>query len=1015
MKITDFSFRKEQVSALDNIRVYLKEFDKKNTDKSMLVCMPTGSGKSGVIAFTVRNYSKEKKKSVLVLAPRAKITEQLYTEVSGKFFKKLDKSLPLEKLFGDCKYIKNDLDELETNVNQKIYFLNIQKLMKLWSPPKNSSQKEKARRIKIWNSLVKNVGLILVDEGHYEPAHSWSECIRSFNQAAKIIFTATPYRNDLRDFNIDLKFKYVCSYDESLKNGNLRSIEFLNPCQRANYRDFTESLIKERDRLVKEKKILEDSKVIIRCDNFDSIQKIAEILEEKGHSYYAIHERFPGLDGKKRRKVPQEIVADKTIYWIHQYKLMEGVDDPAFRVLGNFDHFSNSRSLVQQIGRIIRKAGKGLEFGYVLENSGGKENVIWETYKKYDLYIKDHPDQINFDSKDFIIQLSKIHPNFAYIDGNFRRQFSFDDFRPEEDLTLPLTCNLFELKSNIDLKLLKQEIVGELLVQDKVAQGYMVDEDVLVILHSSVENPKFLLNHCYLENKVDFILVFSTGKHVAVIDNSGYVEYFLNSKLIKISQNQLQRLYKHSKETIISSISLTNANVGPNSIRKKSFSARKVSETSIFVDDFSQICTTSSGYSFELNPFTDSDKNEHVKRYIGYNSGKISQDLRFEYTLIEYKHWVELLISRINSTSQAHKLFQRYSSEVKPEKPANISNILLYMYDLDTYFRYNKSSLPIFQDLCVDVNDDGTFKIEISGTKYDCSIEQNPSLASFKIISSALDKDFIPLTSDFKSVVSYLNKGQQFSLLFKGKNYVYSTGKFYQPEIRVGENFDDSEFNVLSFLETAECLESIVSEKGKTTKGSTWESGSLFRLIADCGKNTTLENYLKNPSYLVCDDMGTEVADFIMLKDKKVVFIHCKAADGNADVSASSLQEVCGQATKNVSYLSPFNKISPAGITSKWNTEWSANGVKGTVKNRFIKGKKNPKEFWAAVTRQLQDPNVAKEVWIVLGNSLKKHEFESQLKSKTGNRVALQAALLLQSTYQTTYSIGARLRVFCSP
>ena len=75
---------------------------------------------------------------------------------------------------------------------------------------------------------------------------------------------------------------------------------------------------------------------------------------------------------------------------------------------------------------------------------------------------------------------------------------------------------------------------------------------------------------------------------------------------------------------------------------------------------------------------------------------------------------------------------------------------------------------------------------------------------------------------------------------------------------------------------------------------------------------------------LICDDMGTECADFVAasFQQKQLAFIHAKAGPG-AGVSASSFHDVVAQAIKNLVYLTRNSDI-PAGLnswsrSSKWN------------------------------------------------------------------------------------------------
>jgi superfamily II DNA or RNA helicase len=56
------------------------------------------------------------------------------------------------------------------------------------------------------------VDLVLFDEGHHEPALRWSETVRKIYKP-RIIFTATPFRNDLKLFDVDLQHAYDPAYD----------------------------------------------------------------------------------------------------------------------------------------------------------------------------------------------------------------------------------------------------------------------------------------------------------------------------------------------------------------------------------------------------------------------------------------------------------------------------------------------------------------------------------------------------------------------------------------------------------------------------------------------------------------------------------------------------------------------------------------------------------------------------------------------------------------------------------
>ena len=49
---------------------------------------------------------------------------------------------------------------------------------------------------------------------------------------------------------------------------------------------------------------------------------------------------------------------DKIPFWLHESKLLEGVDDSSFVAIALYDGFDNARQLIQQIGRALRTTDK---------------------------------------------------------------------------------------------------------------------------------------------------------------------------------------------------------------------------------------------------------------------------------------------------------------------------------------------------------------------------------------------------------------------------------------------------------------------------------------------------------------------------------------------------------------------------------------------------------------------------------------------------------------------------------
>jgi superfamily II DNA or RNA helicase len=85
-----------QNTAINQMVQYINNYKEKPTNKSALVQMPTGSGKSGVIA--VLSTFTQNIRFVLVLTPRSSLRDQLHKDINGRFYNrikfKLDGEIP---------------------------------------------------------------------------------------------------------------------------------------------------------------------------------------------------------------------------------------------------------------------------------------------------------------------------------------------------------------------------------------------------------------------------------------------------------------------------------------------------------------------------------------------------------------------------------------------------------------------------------------------------------------------------------------------------------------------------------------------------------------------------------------------------------------------------------------------------------------------------------------------------------------------------------------------------------
>jgi hypothetical protein len=197
--------------------------------------------------------------------------------------------------------------------------------------------------------------------------------------------------------------------------------------------------------------------------------------------------------------------------------------------------------------------------------------------------------------------------------------------------------------------------------------------------------------------------------------------------------------------------------------------------------------------------------------------------------------------------------------------------------------------------------------------------------------------------------------------------------------------------------------------------GAGWAAGSLFNFIDSLGEGTAVAADLATVEFLVCDDMGTELADFIGLdlQRRRVIAFHAKAFPVAKPLSASALHEVTSQALKNLGYLQPYFVGEPKNL-GRWDSSWNGGQI-GVVQRRIRRGNITGPQVWDRIRGALRDPRYNKEVWLVLGQGLSKAALERAISSASPPSETVQVIFSLHSLWSSVSAVGARLRLLCSP
>lgn len=142
---------------------------------------------------------------------------------------------------------------------------------------------------------------------------------------------------------------------------------------------------------------------------------------------------------------------------------------------------------------------------------------------------------------------------------------------------------------------------------------------------------------------------------------------------------------------------------------------------------------------------------------------------------------------------------------------------------------------------------------------------------------------------------SYISTYQLFYIGFENIEYIYHGNQLHQD----GNIFNSLE-SILSVFKGIPEMKNVKDEKGDSTKvDEKFADNTVFNVVENIFHH-------ENATHIICDDLGYECADHIVLSENRISFIHSKAK-GKTMLSASAFQEVIGQALKNIGNMRKMN------------------------------------------------------------------------------------------------------------
>ena len=981
----------------DALSIAAQYLDSPSLDQA-IIRMPTGTGKTAIIAVLAQLAADYP--NVLIVAPWEHLAAQLHREVSSRFWQKssLERKLTLRSV---RQFTPSSLKSLlEFNDEGRVLICTNQTLERLYSTKPT-----------VFTDLRNWVQLALVDEGHREPAPKWAEAIRNL-VVKTILFTATPYRNDRRLFNLDRKFRYTFTFPEAVASGIIRDVHFIaSSWSRTNnvYADFVTKLLKCRTAIAKRIGCATANvRVIVRCHSCDAVRAVTNALVDAKQKAIGVHHRFTSADGSHLVKTVPDPVRQDASFWVHQEKLVEGLDDPRFRLVALFNPFTNTRSLVQQVGRVIRNPGhRRGEIAFVFSHEHDQEAEAWERFLRYerDLQVQGGTE---ISASDAFARARQNMPAFYFL-GDFREQLVSADIQdPASVVRLRKSVRILRKRPNFEFDAAVIGVRDDVIKRDGEFFGeeHRTPNTFLQLYEVFQQSP--LLKIFYLEARIAYVVLREVGDLVFFYDSEGAMPDLLSAVCDLLSPRELQRLFPNTSSTI-REISLLNGDLGNFSYRRRLLGTHSLKLIPPALSDYIHVCSTAAGRV----AFGDAA----VRRYVGFTRARISDKEARLFEFSEFIEWLDEVAAAVgNANEPGDETLDRFAVASKHDPESPISHVL---FDIDVAAVTPPAGIPPNpnaddEDLWEVEN--GEFSGVIEGAAFDAQITYDAERRRFSIDSA--DLKLFQIENEDTGVAEpldvYLNT-QQAIRAVQADGVIYAQGRFFAPNVKLWGK-GRKRVELLNVIKSVDGLAHTTSEKGEDAHaGDGWPGDSVFGVITDL-QGGIFHSAGWNPDILICNDIASEIADFFAITQnpKRLIMIHAKRAKQNLSLSASALHEICSQAVRYLGFFNPNDvgsKLSAPLIDGKW--KFGNRECDRLVQN--VPGM-TAIQIRDLIDRLLRDALCQREVWLVLGGGLSRGALQDVI--DTGNRPrpnVIQLLYLLQSTWTTTASIGAALQVFCKP
>ncbi|MBK8028783.1 MAG: DEAD/DEAH box helicase family protein [Chloroflexi bacterium] len=337
---TTKGLRRAQLGGIHAISSYFTRRTKPRKLSPAIVVMPTGSGKTAVLVLSPFVLSATR---VLVVSPNKIINAQIDHD-----FQCLDLLTELGTLPANIPRPRVKI--LRKRVRSEQGWRDLLSYDVVIATPDIASPGEARGVVKPPNDLDL-FDLLLMDEGHHEPAATWRSLLDTFPDAKKVLFTATPYRRDEKQISGTMIYDY--SMKEAFEDGIITSIDFHGVKAEKENEDVV--LAREAKRLLGQIRATGIyQSLLVRTDSKAHANRLEEVYQAEELHVKAVHSGISYDDIAETIRQLKDHVLDGVIA---VQMLGEGFDVSTLKIgVIHKKHISLPATL-QFIGRFVRTEG----------------------------------------------------------------------------------------------------------------------------------------------------------------------------------------------------------------------------------------------------------------------------------------------------------------------------------------------------------------------------------------------------------------------------------------------------------------------------------------------------------------------------------------------------------------------------------------------------------------------------------------------------------------------------------